>query len=88
MRLEFAIFCEAAQVLPDGLINMLRGGYDIIFTPAFPAVTNRMMAIVRFWCDEDEVDRPHSLVPQIVDPTGHLLPLDMTLPVYPTVPPF
>jgi hypothetical protein len=43
---------------------------------------------VRFWCDEDEVDRPHSLVPQIVDPTGHILPLDMTLQFTPPSHPF
>lgn len=36
MQVEFSLFCTAAEVTPNGLIYILRGGYDIISVPEFP----------------------------------------------------
>jgi hypothetical protein len=90
MQLEFALFCEAAEVSNMGMIDMLRGGYDIIFTSGFPAVLGRMLLVVRVVCEPSEINVEHALVSQMIDPKGHVLSPNLTstftTPPYPGSP--
>jgi hypothetical protein len=87
MQLEFALFCGAAEVSDMGLIDILRGGYDIVSASEFPAQLSRMTLVVRILCQPNELNREHTLVSQIIDPNGHVLALEMTAafttPLYP-----
>jgi len=86
MQLEFAIFCEAAEVSDVGIIDMLRGGFDMVSTTVFPAALPRMVIVVRVLCEPDEIDREHALISQFIDPNGHVLPPTLTVPF--TTPPY
>jgi hypothetical protein len=83
MQLEFALFCDSAEIDAMGLMYLLRGGYDLVTATAFPAALNRMALVVRLWCEPAEIDREHVLVAQIIDPNAHVLPIPMQLPFTP-----
>jgi hypothetical protein len=90
MQLEFALFCEAAEVSDNGLIYILHGGYDLVSTTAFPAVLNRVSLVVRFLVEPKECKREHRLIAQMIGPRGDVLPVPMecnfTTPSYPGKP--
>jgi hypothetical protein len=88
MQLEFALFCNAAEVSSEGLIDILRGGYDIVSATGFPAKMAKMSLVVRLLCDADECGRDHQFLSQMIDPLGNPLPptettISFSPPVYP-----
>jgi hypothetical protein len=80
MQMEFAIFCDAAEITAGGLIYMLRGGYDLVASTGFPATLNRQVLVIRLICEPIEINCDQILVAQIIDPIGHVLPLEMRVP--------
>ena len=90
MQLEFALFCEAAEVSENGLIYILHGGYDMVSTTAFPAILHRVSLVVRVLVEAKECKREHVLTAQMIGPTGDILPALMeckfTTPSYPGKP--
>jgi hypothetical protein len=83
MQFEFALFCDAAKVSPDGMVDILRGGYDLAASPEFPATLHRMDLVLRMICEPKEFECLHELTAQIVDPHGNLLPVKVRLPFTP-----
>jgi hypothetical protein len=74
MKLEFAIFCDAAEVDESGLIYMLRGGFDLVRSSAFPTELYRMMIVVRIICEPTETNQKHIFKSHTVGPDGNILP--------------
>jgi|SRR6516162_6399640 hypothetical protein len=87
MQIEFALFCEAAEVTQNGIMHILHGGYDLVSTTAFPAVLNHVCLVVRLLVDPSECGREHLLTVEMIDPHANVLPIPMTsvftTPTYP-----
>ena len=88
MQVEFALFCNAAEVSSDGTIDVLRGGYDIVRATGFPAKMGKMSLVVRLLCESAECGRDHVFSSQMLDPLGNpLSPTEMKIafnpPIYP-----
>lgn len=79
MQLEFALFCEAAEVTPDGVVHILHGGYDLVSASGFPVTLPRMVLVVRLLCEPSEFDREHVMITQLIDPQGKVLPVEMKI---------
>ena len=78
MQVEFALFCEAAEISPNGLMYILHGGYDQISSSEFPAVLRRMALVVRLLCEPSECGQQQVFISQIVGPHANAVPPDMT----------
>lgn len=74
MQVEFALFCDAAGVSPDGLIDILRGGFDVVNAAGFPAKLGRMLLVVRLLCEPTECGQDHLFQSQMLDPRGNPVP--------------
>jgi|SRR5579859_1351047 len=83
MQLGYAIIADAAQVLPDGKVNMLGGDFDTIYAPAFPARHNALAFVVKLlFSTLSEVETQHQVRVDLTDPKGgnHTLGSTVVIP--------
>jgi hypothetical protein len=83
MKLDFAFFANAAEVLPNGLMYVLGGGFDVLTGNGFPAPLNRLFLVVRLSVDPSEIDQSHELTCDIIRPTGETMPPEFKIPFKP-----
>lgn len=75
MKLAYAFLADAAQVNPDGKFSVSGGGVEILTAPGFPVLTPSLSLLIRLIVEQDELDRPHQLRLELLDPDNHnLLP--------------
>src|SRR6266852_5927508 len=85
MKLDYALIANAAELLPNGLMYVLGGGIDIVTATKFPAGLPFACVLVKMRFDQEELDREHKFLMQIVQPSGlNLSQYDSTLTFVPT----
>jgi hypothetical protein len=84
MQLEFAICATSAEVFPNGTFYALGAGFDFIEAASFPATHHAMTLLIRLRVAPQECGREHELRARITQPSGGLIPHEVTLAFTPT----
>ena len=87
VRLQFALLANGAAGPPDGLLYVLGGGMNTLWSPQLPAVFKGAL-VIRLLADRSEVGRPQQLEIQINDADGNsIVQMPIRLGVTPQLPP-
>jgi hypothetical protein len=73
MQHKFSLFCEHAEVTPDGIVYILRGGYSYITFQSFPGIIRHLVLVSRVMFEPDECERKYKWVVRAVGPKGNAM---------------
>ena len=87
MQLQFALLANGAAGPPDGLLYVLGGGMNTLWTPQVPTIFKGAL-VVRLLADRSEAGRPQRLEIHVNDVDGTvILPRPIELTITPQLPP-
>src|SRR5205807_2768216 len=72
MEVTLALLADAANVTPEGKLNIL-GTFDIIYASKFPHVHPSMVLVIRFTAKRAEFGRKRPIEINLMDEDGKML---------------